>query len=84
MCSAISRPIARKRSPPAADIEWLVEQGLAKSAEEVEREGVLYNNVSGLYLYNGTFQGVFSRLGPLPEVSKRHHGITAATVRVRD
>ena len=73
-----------KTIPPAADLEWLVEQGFATSVEEVEREGVLYNNISGLYLYNGTFTGVFSRLGPLPEISKEHHGMTAATIRVRD
>lgn len=77
-------PYRTKTIPPAADIDWLIEQGLAKSAEEVGHDGVFYNNVSGLYLYNGTFQGVFSRLGPLPEVSKKHHGITAATIRVRD
>ena len=77
-------PYRTKTIPPAADLEWLVEQGFATSVEEVEREGVLYNNISGLYLYNGTFTGVFSRLGPLPEISKEHHGMTAATIRVRD
>ena len=77
-------PYRTKTIPPATDLEWLVEQGLATSVEEVEREGVLYNNISGLYLYNGTFTGVFSRLGPLPEISKEHHGMTAATIRVRD
>ena len=77
-------PYRTKTIPPAADLDWLVEQGFATSAEEVEREGVLYNNISGLYLYNGTFTGVFSRLGPLPEISKEHHGMTAATIRVRD
>ena len=40
-CSATLRPIARRRSLPATDLEWLVEQGLATSVEEVEREGVL-------------------------------------------
>ena len=77
-------PYRTKTIPPATDLEWLVEQGLATSVEEVEREGVLYNNISGLYLYNGTFTGVFSRLGPLPEISKEHHGMTAATIRVHD
>lgn len=41
-----------------------------------------YNNLSGLYLYNGKFQGVFSRLGPFPSINKMLHGITAATVWV--
>lgn len=48
-------PYRTKTIPPATDLEWLVEQGLATNAAEVEREGVLYNNISGLYLYNGTF-----------------------------
>ncbi|WP_282208746.1 hypothetical protein [Parvibacter caecicola] len=42
----------------------------------------LYNNLNGLYLYNGHFQGVFSRLGPLPTISKDMKGITAATIWV--
>ena len=29
------------------------------SDEEVQREPVLYNNLEGLYCYNGTFQGIF-------------------------
>lgn len=41
-----------------------------------------YNNLNGLYLYNGHFQGVFSRLGPLPTISKDMKGITAATLWV--
>lgn len=41
-----------------------------------------YNNLNGLYLYNGHFQGVFSRLGPLPTISKDMKGITAATIWV--
>ena len=42
----------------------------------------LYNNLNGLYLYNGQFMGVFSRLGPLPTISKDMKGITAATIWV--
>lgn len=41
-----------------------------------------YNNLNGLYLYNGTFMGVFSRLGPLPTISKDMKGITSATIWV--
>ncbi|MEG2982669.1 MAG: carboxylate--amine ligase [Raoultibacter sp.] len=48
----------------------------------VDRQGVPYNNLSGLYLYNGKFTGVFSRLGPLPTISKDMRGITAATLWV--
>ena len=50
---------------------------------EVDTKGSWYNNLSGLYLYNGTFQGIFSRLGPLPTISKEHQGMTAATLHVR-
>ena len=41
-----------------------------------------YNNLNGLYLYNGRFQGVFSRLGPHPTISKENEGMTAATIWV--
>lgn len=62
--------------PPDEDIENLTD-------DEVDRTGALYNNLSGLYLYNGHFQGIFSRLGPFPTISKDLKGITAATIRVR-
>lgn len=50
--------------------------------DDVRREPVPYNNLNGLYLYNGRFQGVFSRLGPLPTISKENQGMTAATIWV--
>ena len=52
------------------------------SDQEVQREPVLYNNLEGLYCYNGTFQGIFSRLGPYPTISKPMKGITCATIWV--
>ena len=52
------------------------------SDDEVRTQPVPYNNLNGLYLYDGTFQGVFSRLGPLPTISKDMKGITAATIWV--
>lgn len=61
--------------PPDSNIEDLAD-------DEVSRVGALYNNLSGLYLYNGRFVGVFSRLGPLPTISKDMKGITAATIWV--
>ena len=42
----------------------------------------LYNNLNGLYLYDGQFMGVFSRLGPRPTISKDQAGITSATIWV--
>ena len=41
-----------------------------------------YKNMEGLYIYNGRFTGVFSRLGPEPVICKRTGGITAATIWV--
>ncbi|QKF07869.1 carboxylate--amine ligase [Berryella wangjianweii] len=61
--------------PPDCGIEEL-------SDREISRRAVSYNNLNGLYLYDGTFQGVFSRLGPLPTISKDMQGITAATIWV--
>ena len=52
------------------------------SDDQVQREPVLYNNLEGLYCYNGTFQGIFSRLGPYPTISKPMKGITCATIWV--
>lgn len=52
--------------------------------EAIDQEGTWYNNLSGLYLYNGHFQGIFSRLGPYPTISKELKGMTAATIRVKD
>ncbi len=58
-----------------------------ESVEDIEaREGAFepqwYNNLNGLYLYNGQFMGVFSRLGPLPTISKDMKGITSASIWV--
>ena len=59
-------------------------QGGEDTPEAAPCEGAWYNNLSGLYLYNGRFQGVFSRLGPHPTISKEHEGITAASIHVLD
>ena len=48
------------------------------------RDAVPFNNLTGLYVYNGRFVGAFSRLGPNPVICKRTHGITAASVWVED
>ncbi len=69
------RPFKTKTLPPDAGIECI-------SDDEVNRTCALYNNLNGLYLYDGHFQGVFSRLGPHPTISKQNAGITAATIWV--
>ncbi len=61
--------------PPDTGIEELADEEVCVAPE-------LYNNLNGLYLYDGVFQGVFSRLGPLPTISKDMKGITAATIWV--
>ena len=42
----------------------------------------MYYNLSGLYLYNGHFAGVFSRLGPGSIILGRNGGVTAASLWV--
>ena len=69
------RPYKTETLPPDAGIEELADV-------EVRTEPQLYNNLNGLYLYDGKFTGVFSRLGPLPTISKDMQGITAATIWV--
>ena len=69
------RPFKTRTLPPDLEIENLLDN-------EVDREGEMYNNLNGLYLYDGHFQGVFSRLGPLPTISKDMKGITQATIWV--
>lgn len=69
------RPHKTETLPPDAGIE-------AAGDEAVSSEPRLYNNLNGLYLYNGKFQGVFSRLGPHPTISKDNEGMTAATIWV--
>lgn len=61
---------------PDAKIESLADN-------EIDRKGTYYNNLSGLYLFNGHFTGVFSRLGPHPTISKEHEGMTAASIHVK-
>lgn len=69
------RPFKTDTLPPDAGI-------LDAPDGAVASEPVPYNNLNGLYLYNGRFQGVFSRLGPHPTISKANEGMTAATIWV--
>jgi hypothetical protein len=68
-------PFKTKTLPPDTNIE-----GMPDGA--VSSVPALYNNMNGLYLYDGHFQGVFSRLGPHPTISKTNDGITSATIWV--
>lgn len=69
------QPYKTDTLPPDAHIDEL-------SDDEISWETERYNNLNGLYLYDGEFMGVFSRLGPLPTISKDMKGITAATIWV--
>lgn len=69
------RPFKTKTLPPDTDIDELPDGA-------VEWDPVMYNNLNGLYLYDGHFQGVFSRLGPYPTISKQNGGMTSATIWV--
>ena len=50
--------------------------------DDASHEATLFNNLSGLFLYNGRFTGVFSRMGPQRIISKKTRGITAQTLWV--
>ncbi len=54
----------------------------AQPNDDVVTQPEYFNNLSGLYLFDGEFAGVFSRLGPLPVISKDTKGFTAGTVWV--
>lgn len=69
------KPFKTDTLPPDEGIE-------ERTDDEVSSTPARYNNLNGLYLYNGVFQGVFSRLGPLPTISKENQGMTAATLWV--
>ena len=68
-------PFKTETLPPDTGIDKLPD-------DEVPWDPKSYNNLNGLYLYDGVFQGVFSRLGPLPTISKDMQGMTAATIWV--
>lgn len=57
---------------------------LSTPPDQVTTTPQWYNNLQGLYVYNGVFTGVFSRLGPQPTISKDCEGMTAATIHVYD
>lgn len=61
--------------PPDTGIDALLDS-------EVPFAPQMYNNLNGLYLYDGEFMGVFSRMGPQPTISKDKQGITTATLWV--
>lgn len=69
------KPFKTDTLPPDSEI-------LEKADIDISDRPVSYNNLSGLYLYDGKFQGVFSRLGPHPTISKQNDGMTAATIWV--
>ena len=48
----------------------------------ISRETVRYNNMPGLYSFNGKFGGVFARLGPKPIISQPMGDLTSAVIWV--
>ena len=76
------RPFKTETLPPDAALDTLPENATAAEVLAAASQPALYNNLNGLYLYDGVFQGVFSRLGPLPTISKDMQGMTAATIWV--
>ena len=45
---------------------------------DIPRETAFYNNLPGLYSFNGKFGGVFARLGPAPIISQPMGDLTSA------
>lgn len=76
------RPHKTLTLPPDAALDALPEEASEDDVCAALSQPAMYNNLNGLYLYDGVFQGVFSRLGPLPTISKDMQGITAATIWV--
>ena len=78
-----TRFIAQRYVTPYKTETLPPDTGISELADyQVRRKPTLYNNINGLYLFNGRFAGVFSRLGPLPTISKDMQGMTAATIWV--
>ena len=50
--------------------------------EDIPRQTVFYNNMPGLYSFNGKFGGVFARLGPEPIISQPMGDLTSAVIWV--
>ena len=71
------KPYQTLTLPPDATI-------LTTPPDQITTNPQWYNNLQGLYVYNGVFTGVFSRLGPQPTISKDCEGMTAATIHVYD
>lgn len=65
-------PFQTKVLPPCTHIDTL-------SDAEIPQTPAMYNNMSGIYIYNGTFQGIYSRLGPQDVISAATNDITMAT-----
>lgn len=68
-------PFKTELIPPCYDIS-------AREDDQVPRQTTFYNNLNGLYVYNGTFAGIFSRLGPQPVISEPLGDLTSATMWV--
>ncbi len=48
----------------------------------ISRKTVFYNNMPGLYTFNGRFAGVFARLGPKPIISQPMGDLTSPVIWV--
>lgn len=68
-------PFKTQTLPPDTQIDSLPDGAISDVPH-------LYNNLNGLYVFDGRFNGVFSRLGPHPTISKKNEGMTAATLWV--
>lgn len=69
-------------TPYETDVLPIVPDMLERDAADIPRQLRPYKNLNGLYVFNGTFAGVFSRLGPNAIISNPMGDLTSATIWV--
>ncbi len=69
-------------TPYRTDLLPICNDLLVADARDIPRKTVSYNNMPGLYTFNGRFGGVFARLGPQPIISQPLGDLTSAVIWV--
>ena len=69
-------------TPFKTDLLPVCDDLLIADDADIPREYVRFNNMPGLYTFNGKFGGVFSRLGPKPIISQPMGDLTSAVIWV--
>ena len=69
-------------TPFKTDLLPIENELLVADDADISRAYVSYNNMPGLYSFNGKFGGVFARLGPKPIIGQPMGDLTSAVIRV--